>query len=464
MQRNALRFRYGILAADATVVIVAMFLAIGMREGFPRSVPAVSAYMPILLCSLVVWTVVSTYTGLNSMRGGWHWSKVCSEVFVAVSITSVCVAATAYMLRDYLPRLLLVYFVTMLLLGLAAVRAGVHSQRSIGWRRPNRRVVIVGFGRVAQELAQKLQRHPEMRCEVVGFMTPSQMQGGGGMRDSAPDISVSPLDAMKLMAAKGITDIVVAFSGQPMPGGLSSFVDQSRAAGLRVSLVPYLYELYTSRASLLDVEGLPLVVLDDTCPNWWASLAKQIFDVCVASLAAPFALCVLLPAALYLRLVRVRALASETRCGKDGRPFELYRLCIDRSHADLRAFERVLDRLSITELPQLWNVIKGDMSIVGPRPESLERVRQYSDWQRQRLTVKPGLTGLAQVHGLRDHNSSEEKAAFDLQYLASWNLLTDIVLIIQTIWTLGARAIPGEPPGHDRRKKGLSRKAGLSSC
>ena len=81
------------------------------------------------------------------------------------------------------------------------------------------------------------------------------------------------------------------------------------------------------------------------------------------------------------------------------------------------------------------------MSLVGPRPEAPERVKHYSMWQRQRLTLKPGLTGLAQVHGLREQHSSEEKVHFDLQYIFHWSLFLDLCLVLQTAWTVFLRVV-----------------------
>jgi hypothetical protein len=100
-----------------------------------------------------------------------------------------------------------------------------------------------------------------------------------------------------------------------------------------------------------------------------------------------------------------------------------------------------LSRLSISELPQLWNVLRGEMSLVGPRPEGPERVNQYSAWQRQRLKARPGITGLAQVCGLREQHSSEQKARLDLQYMLRPSLLKDLSLLIETVWTLTRRLI-----------------------
>jgi lipopolysaccharide/colanic/teichoic acid biosynthesis glycosyltransferase len=124
----------------------------------------------------------------------------------------------------------------------------------------------------------------------------------------------------------------------------------------------------------------------------------------------------------------------------------MFRLNVDRENPDLNRFEKLLVRLSLTELPQVWNVLRGEMSLVGPRPESPERVRHYSDWQRQRLSVMPGLTGLAQVHGLREQHSSEEKARFDLEYIFHWSLFLDFSLIVQTAWTLVFRFLKPTKP------------------
>ena len=119
----------------------------------------------------------------------------------------------------------------------------------------------------------------------------------------------------------------------------------------------------------------------------------------------------------------------------------MYRLNSDRDCPTVLRYEKILQQLSITEVPQLWNVLSGEMSLVGPRPESPERVKHYSEWQRQRLNVKPGLSGLAQVCGLREQHSSEEKACFDLQYMMHASLFFDISLILQTVWTLTGRLL-----------------------
>jgi len=123
----------------------------------------------------------------------------------------------------------------------------------------------------------------------------------------------------------------------------------------------------------------------------------------------------------------------------------MYRLNSDRHAVGLPFHEFVMQQSSFTELPQLLNVFRGEMSLVGPRPEGPEKVRHYSDWHRQRLSIRPGMTGLAQVHGLRDQNSSEDKTRYDLQYILHRSLFLDISLLLQTTWTLALRSFRHKP-------------------
>jgi lipopolysaccharide/colanic/teichoic acid biosynthesis glycosyltransferase len=151
------------------------------------------------------------------------------------------------------------------------------------------------------------------------------------------------------------------------------------------------------------------------------------------------ALPVLAISSLALKFQGHRLLRRELRGGQHGEPFWMYRLDVDRHAPDAPAVQRLMCRFSISELPQLFNVLSGQMSLVGPRPESLERVQDYSEWQRQRLKVKPGMTGLAQVNGLREQHSSEEKTRYDLQYTIHWTPIIDLVLLLETVWALTAR-------------------------
>jgi lipopolysaccharide/colanic/teichoic acid biosynthesis glycosyltransferase len=245
---------------------------------------------------------------------------------------------------------------------------------------------------------------------------------------------------MNLLRENDIQELIIV---EPVPPGpeTEKLISRCRENGMRIHLVPQHYELYRSRAELTEIEDVPLLSLEERRLPVIGAKLKRCLDVMGALLlfvlSAPLG--ALSVAALYA--LNRKAFRKELRCGKNGVPFPMYRLNVDRAAKHLPAYARILARFSLTELPQLWNVLKGEMSLVGPRPESPDRVKLYSDWQRQRLTVIPGLTGLAQVRGLREEHSSEEKARFDLQYIGQWSLFLDLSLLLQTAWVLFARLV-----------------------
>jgi lipopolysaccharide/colanic/teichoic acid biosynthesis glycosyltransferase len=242
------------------------------------------------------------------------------------------------------------------------------------------------------------------------------------------------------MKEKNVKELIVVM---PQPNGADTdkVISKCREAGMVVRLVPQWYELYISEAQMIEVDGVPLISLGGRNIPAAALALKRTVDLIVGSILVVLTLPILLVAVLILNRHRGRAISKELRCGVLGRDFQMFRLNVDRESPSLVGFEKLLASLSLTELPQLWNVVRGEMSLVGPRPEAPERVRHYSDWQRQRLSVAPGLTGLAQVHGLREQHSSEEKARFDLEYIFHWSLFLDFSLILQTVWTLVVRLL-----------------------
>ena len=216
-------------------------------------------------------------------------------------------------------------------------------------------------------------------------------------------------------------------------------MDQSVNRGIAVSVIPQPYELYLSTPELMDLDGLPILRLRH--PTWNSSEPawKRALDLALAALLLVPSVPVIVAAALILRMNKKKGFCREERCGKGGKPFWMYRLNSPRRETDLPIYERIMQQMSVTELPQILNVLRGDMSLVGPRPEVLEKIRHYTDWHLQRLNVKPGITGLAQVHGLRDQNTVEDKTRYDLQYILHRSLFLDISLLLQTIWTIFRR-------------------------
>lgn len=279
--------------------------------------------------------------------------------------------------------------------------------------------------------------------EVAGILSPAGVEPAAPAGKSSPGaVSIRTLDVLGLIRDKKIEELIAI---EPLPPGAETakLISNCRDAGLSVRLVPERYQLYLSKAKLTEIGDVPLLSLEELSMPTLGLEMKRAVDLAGALVLLVLSSPLLLAAgALYL--AKGKSFRKELRCGKNGCTFWMYRLDIDRDAPELGSGERILAGSSLTELPQLWNVVKGDMSLVGPRPESPDRVKHYSEWQRQRLSVTPGLTGLAQVNGLREEHSSEAKARFDLEYIFHWSMFLDLSLLIQTVWIVFLRILnPG---------------------
>lgn len=435
--------RRKILVADLIWTFVAMGLGYLCRYGWiwhgPTQGTALT-FVPFLILAAGCWTLLCSRFGLDGFRGGWHSPAIVSELFLSVSGLMVILLALAYLRREYVSRLVLSYFGLAIFLGFLAIRLGFR-QYFKGLHRAGevRRVVIVGNGSLARELATKIDRHPEMLRQVVGFLSPAEVAEGSPSVDFN-SVSTRTLGVVDVLRPQSIDEIIVAL---PKPGHpeIMDLTAHCQNHGIAVSVIPHPYELYLSKTQLIDLDGLPLLQLRDASGAIEMPVWQRFMDLALASILVASSIPPMLVGAALLKIKKGRGFCRELRCGQSGESFWMYRLNSPRYVDSLSRYEVVLQHLSITELPQLLNVLRGEMSLVGPRPEPPEKVKHYSDWQKQRLNVKPGITGLAQVHGLRDQNSSEDKTRFDLQYILNRSAFTYISLLLQTFWTVAVRLV-----------------------
>jgi lipopolysaccharide/colanic/teichoic acid biosynthesis glycosyltransferase len=440
------RLHLAVLIVDLVWILISIVAAYVIRYGVlpPNAAdqPSYIEYSLIAVLALGVWIGLYTSMRLDGFSSGWDLPGTLSQVLIGFLLLMSIMLSMAFLVRQLYSRLLLCYFGCLLLVGFIGIRFLVRF--FIASRSRNgaeRRVVIIGSDRIAREVANKIERHPELMKKVVGFLYASTDLPIGSSQQDIPSAAAAPtntLGIVELLKRQRVEEIIIA-NPRVSISEIQKLIHLTRTAGLRVSLVPQGYELYLSKASFLDVGGLPILSLEERSPNPLLVVLKRITDVVFAA-----ALILLVSPILVLGAVGVivngeRPFRRELRCGLNGKAFSMWRMNVNRDALDLRGSRRWLSRLSFTELPQLWNVLCGDMSLVGPRPESPERVKHYSEWQGQRLSVKPGVTGLAQVHGLREQHASEAKARFDLQYILHWSLFLDLSLLLQTVWTVTIR-------------------------
>jgi exopolysaccharide biosynthesis polyprenyl glycosylphosphotransferase len=333
--------------------------------------------------------------------------------------------------------------------------------RSICRRRPEyiQNTIIVGAGRVGQSIARKYLQHPEYGIRLLGFVDDEPRE----RRDDIGDLTLlGPLsDLTDLVRAYGVERVVIAFSNIPEVE-LLDLVRTLRESDVQTDIVPRLYEVVPPNIGIHGVEGLPLVNLPPFRMARSSVYLKRTLDI-VVSLTSLIVLAPLL--ALVAGLIKLDSRGpiffKQTRMGAKDRPFDMlkFRTMVvdadDRKHevahlnkhlepgGDARMFKvrndprvtrvgRALRRYSIDELPQLINVLKGEMSLVGPRPLILDEDQHVRDWARSRVRLQPGITGPWQVLG-RENIPFQEMVTLDYFYVTSWSMLNDLRLLLQTV-------------------------------
>ncbi|WP_246019040.1 sugar transferase [Saccharothrix australiensis] len=313
------------------------------------------------------------------------------------------------------------------------------------------RTIVVGAGDVGATLAAAMLRHPEFGLRPVGFVDPAPALDPADL--PAPLLEGNLADAITRLRAG---TVVLAFS-RAADSPLVNAAITAHRLGCAIFVVPRMYELYQDGPDVERLRSYPLVRLSTaptSRPSWWVKRAVDVVlaGVALVALAPVIALCAL---AVVLESGRP-VIFRQVRVGMDDRTFVLYKLrsvrMTDQDDSQVRwsvvgdrrvgPVGRFLRRTSLDELPQLWNILRGDMSIVGPRPERPGFVREFSAvhdlyWARHR--VPTGLTGLAQVHGLRGDTSIVERSRYDNYYIANWSLWLDVRILLSTVSELLCR-------------------------
>src|ERR1700745_3376788 len=269
-----------IIVADLLWIPLALILAYESHSGISGVSDAsqcLRIYWPVLLVVVVLWAILSSKKELHGFSGGWNVTKILSQVIVALCVLRVVLLSAAFLTRRYYSRLILGYLAVYMFLGFVGIRWCTHALvKSRSRSHGKRRVVILGSGAVAKEIATKVSHHPEMMWEVVGFLYPSCLEIPKTFAGKEP-CSVPTMGALELLKYNAIQEIIVTIS--PLSNEIRKLLDECRKFGARVTFVPQFYELYISRTRLVEIDGLPLLSLEESLPSATALLIKRMADV-----------------------------------------------------------------------------------------------------------------------------------------------------------------------------------------
>jgi exopolysaccharide biosynthesis polyprenyl glycosylphosphotransferase len=453
--KNRQLFASGLFLLDG-VLIAASWLAAywlrfyGLGVPAPLGVPSIQLYLwfgaVLTPVALMILRSLHLYRSSRTVRLS---QEMFSLVQGIVAITALA-GLGSYLFRGELSRTVLLLFAGIATLSLCGTHAaGRVTLRAVRRNRRNlRHVLIVGTGELAADLERKMTSEPDFGFAVEGMVAAGAEDVGQIIGSTRVVGSVADLPG--LVERTGAELVYLALNRSEFEAELDALerLNDSTAA---VRLVPDLARTFTLNASVEDFDGTPVILVTESPGQGWNAVLKRAFDFTFASIGIVVLSPVLLLLAILVKLDSPGpALYAQERVGLNGRRFQMLKfrtMRVDAEAGGKAEWSRpgdprrtrlgsILRRLSLDELPQLWNVLVGHMSLVGPRPERPVFVKQFRasiPHYMLRHHVKAGITGWAQVNGLRGDTPLDRRIEYDLYYIKNWSMAFDVKILLLTV-------------------------------
>ena len=453
--------RSGLLLADLLLVGASWVGAFYLRfygPGLPEPpvsvVPDFQQYAVLLPAILPLWLWLFRSRGLYEPQRAKVAGGEAMRVLSATAVGVLLLVAISFFVRSYFySRLVIVLFAALSATSVIAFRTvarlGLRELRRRGFNL--RYVFVVGGGELAEEVIERIQAHPEAGLRLMAVASDDATRRN--VRGVPVTTSYGELEGyLRAQRARGqrVDHVIIALprdESHQLEKILTALDDET----VSLQLVPDLRHVLTLRSTVEDLEGLPVIGLRESPFVGMAAVRKRCFDLIVAATALLVFAPILAAVALAVRLASGRPIFyAQERMGLDGRVFRMIKFRTMQADAEgvtgpvwaqegdprRTRLGGLLRRSSLDELPQLWNVLRGDMSIVGPRPERpvfIEQFRHEVPGYMLRHKVKAGMTGWAQVHGWRGDTSLHERIEHDIHYIQNWSLSLDVRILFLTV-------------------------------
>jgi exopolysaccharide biosynthesis polyprenyl glycosylphosphotransferase len=454
--------RLVLIGVDLAAVNLAFYLAwfaryrLGLvRDLDPGNFVDHDVYVPLQIALAVAFAFILALRGLYRLPRAASALDDFSTIFTAAGLSvMVLFAGSTFVRYPAESRLTLIFAWVLITLLVVFGRAlclwllGVLHQRGVGVSR----TLVVGDNTVGRMIMQALAARPHLGYAVVGFLATEGMTDFGRFRRLG-----TPDELEQVIDRERIAQVVIALPSASHEA-IMRIVNHCRRDGVHFRVVPDLYEVSLGRLDIDTVSGIPLMGMKDPAIVGVNFVMKRVIDVTGALAILVLFSWFFVPLALLIWLEDRAAspLFGQIRVGRGGREFMVWKFRSMRPDADrelaalleyneaegpifkMRADPRktrigsLIRRWSIDELPQLWNVVRGEMSLVGPRPATPREVAQYEDWQLHRLATLPGITGLWQVSG-RSELGFSEQVLMDIMYIENWSIGLDLRIMLRTL-------------------------------
>jgi len=455
-EKEAVRRRF-LIFCDTCVLVLAYFFAIFAHNLLnPPAVPLLE-FWAALAFAIPYWCLALYANGMYQSMRTRTYLEILWSVLKAGVVTFLLLGTVIFLFKlQFMSRLFFMLFMgfgfVFIWLEKTVIFMSSHYVRRQGLN--TRRLLVVGTGKRADEFVKRVDKHPEWGFEVLGAI--DDEPGRGVTRVGRLDVLGNLEDIPKIFHRDAVDEVVFVVPRSRL-NSLQGAIEDCETEGVVVTVAVDLFDTKLARSSVAELDGMPLLHFKTTHAKEWELLVKRLFDFAASGVG----ILVLSPLFLVMAILikttsKGPIFFKQNRQGLAGRRFTLYKFRTMRQGAhdvlsevpDLESMTtpefrekktswitpvgRFMRKFSIDELPQLFNVFIGHMSIVGPRPTVPDEVDKYKDWQRRRFSMKPGITCLWQVNG-RNNIAFEDWMKLDLEYLDNWSLWMDAKILMKTV-------------------------------
>jgi len=459
LKKHAQFFKSLFIISDLLILSVAWILSYVIRFYIDPIRPALLGtppfmnYIEFLLPLWLIWGLVSKRFNLYRPRRIEYFPNELLEIAKSLTFTFFILITVIYLFRRFeFSRLAFVYSWVISIFGLTLTRflarKTLKTLRRKGYNK--RFALIAGTGELGQRILEKIEIYSELGIQVVGFLTSKREDVGKKIKDVP---IVGAYEDLEKILERDKVDIF--FGALPINEytQLGTLLRKVQGYPLDIKVLPGAYEFLSLRGGVDELDDLPIISLQNSPLYGWNRVSKRIFDLVFGTLALIMSSPVLLGISMLIKMTsKGPILYRQERVGMDGHSFQMLKFRTMRVDAEKETgpvwaqendprrtrIGTFLRKTSSDELPQLFNVIKGEMSLVGPRPERpvfVEKFRGSIPSYILRHKIKAGMTGWAQINGCRGNTSIEKRIEHDLYYIEHWSIALDLRILFMTLWT-----------------------------
>jgi Undecaprenyl-phosphate glucose phosphotransferase len=453
-KRAPIIFAVSLVLTDIIMMALAFYVGYLLRlQSDYENIEPFSAYLGMMVihivCNLIVFFFYRLYHRQRSLSSIDQFYSIFAAASIG-SIISIAIISFAFKNQLDYPRLMMVYIWLLTILFTSMGRfiqsRFQHSLQAHGWS--EERVLIAGAGEVGRMILQKIRESPQLGYLVVGFVDDDTQIKAVQNTPVLGNID----DIPQLIEAEKVNEVIVAMP-EATHHEILRIVNKCDRAKTSVKVFPDVFQIMASEVSIGDLGGLPLLTVRDTALRGWKLTLKRVIDVMGSIVALIIFSPIMMLISMLIKLdSEGPVFFTQERMGLDGKRFMMLKFRSMRADAESNGpawttandsrrtrLGTIIRRLSIDELPQFINVLLGDMSLVGPRPEQPKYVEQFKQSiprYMERHREKAGITGWAQINGLRGDTSIIERTKYDLWYIENWSVALDIRIMARTALNL----------------------------